>query len=53
MPKGTDDQIATYNRYESMECVDGDESSDSEVFASPDTVAALQAQKKTGRHEHS
>ena len=53
MPKGTDDPIATYNRYESMECVDGDESSDSEVFVSPDTVAALQAQIKPGRHKNS
>ena len=53
MPKGTDNPIATYNRYESMECVDGDESSDSEVFVSPDTVAALQAQIKPGRHKNS
>ena len=53
MPKGTDDPIATYNRYESMECVDGDESSDSEVFVSPDTVAAFQAQIKPGRHKNS
>ena len=53
MPKGTDDPIATYNRYESMECVDGDESSDSEVFVSPDTVAALQAKIKPGRHKNS
>ena len=53
MPKGTDDPIATYNRYESMECVDGDESSDSVVFVSPDTVAALQAQIKPGRHKNS
>ena len=53
MPKGTDDPIATYNRYESMECVDGDESSDSKVFVSPDTVAELQAQKKPGRHKNS
>ena len=52
MPKGNDDPIATYNRYESMECVDGDESSDSEVFVSPDTVAALQAQIKPGRHKN-
>ena len=50
MPKGTDDPIATYNGYESMECADDDESSDSEVFVSPDTVAALQAQIKPGRH---
>ena len=53
MPKGTDDPIATYNRYESMDCVDGDESSDSEVFVSPDTVAALQAKIKPGRHKNS
>ena len=53
MPKGTDDPIATYNRYESMECVDGDESSGSEVFVSPNTVAALQAQMKPGRHKNS
>ena len=53
MPKGTDDAIATYNRYESMECVDGDVSSDCEVFVSPDTVAALQAQIKPGRHKNS
>ena len=53
MPKGTDDQIATYNRYEPMECADDDESSDSEVFVSPDTVAALQAQIKPGGHTNS
>ena len=53
MPKGTDDPIATYTRYESMECADGDESSDSEVFVSPDTVAALQVQTKPGRHKNS
>ena len=36
-----------------MECVDGDESCDSEVFVSPDTVAALQAKIKPGRHKNS
>ena len=36
-----------------MECVDGDESSDSEVFVSPDTIAALQANIKPGRDKNS
>ena len=53
MPKGTDDPMATYNRYESMECADDEESSDSEVFVFPNTVAALQAQIKPGRHNNS
>ena len=43
MPKGTDDPIATYNRYESMECAYDEESSDDEVVFES-TAAAIQAQ---------
>ena len=51
MPKGTDDPIATYNRYESMECADDDESSDERVvFVS--TAAAIKAQLQPGRHKN-
>ena len=35
MPKGTDDPIATYNRYEYMECADDDESSDDGSLSLP------------------
>ena len=49
MSKGTDDPIATYNRYESMECADDEKSSDDGVvFGS--IAAAIQAQLEPGRH---
>ena len=51
MPKGTDDPIATYNRYESMECADDEESSDDGVV-SESTAAAIQAQLGPGRHKN-
>ena len=48
-----DDPISVHNRFESMDCSHEADSSDSEVFVSPDTVAALQAQIKPGRHKNS
>ena len=39
-----DDSISVHNRFESMDCSHEADSSDSEVFVSPATVAALQAQ---------
>ena len=53
LQKGMDDPISVHNRFESMDCSHEADSSDSEVFVSPDTVAALQAQIKPGRHKNS
>ena len=53
LQKGMDDPISLHNRFESMDCSHEADSSDSEVFVSPDTVAALQAQIKPGRHKNS
>ena len=53
LQKGMDDPIYVHNRFESMDCSHEADSSDSEVFVSPDTVAALQAQIKPGRHKNS
>ena len=50
MPKGTDDPIATYNRYESMECADDEESSDDGVVFES-TAAAIHAQLNPGKKE--
>ena len=47
MPKGTDDPIATYNRYESMECADDEDGSDDEVGLES-TTAAIHAQLNPG-----
>ena len=52
LQKGMDDPISVHNRFESMDCSHEADSSDSEVFVSPDTVAALQAQIKPGRHKN-
>ena len=48
LQKGMDDPISVHNRFESMDCSYEADSSDSEVFVSPDTVAALQAQLNQG-----
>ena len=53
LQKGMDDPISVHNRFESMDCSHEADSSDSEVFVCPDTVAALQAQIKPGRHKNS
>ena len=53
LQKGMDDPISVHNRFESMDCSHEADSSDSKVFVSPDTVAALQAQIKPGRHKNS
>ena len=53
LQKGMDDPISVHNRFESTDCSHEADSSDSEVFVSPDTVAALQAQIKPGRHKNS
>ena len=46
------DPISVHNRFESIDCSHEADSSDREVFVSPDTVAALQAQLKPRRHKN-